>query len=251
MSLMLGIVEDIEDTILLFLVCKSGVCVFSGARGSVAKGNEMRRACGTTRRAKSDGRHTAGRAAEAEAVCVCVCFPFALFALALPLWNSATSLSPSRQPPRPDALDIIIRLSQSTSLYIHLSSSTFVVSCGSDHREEKRKEPPPSLFLPSTNSVPRAGHPKQTYDSRLDNHSFRSTHFYRPGSYGCLDRIRTTLLYNKVGIGILLKIETGSQSRRSERNLAAKRRTTLSRSTCTPQRPTPTSSIISTFCSHC
>jgi hypothetical protein len=75
MSLMLGIVEDIEDTILLFLVCKSGVCVFSGARGSVAKGNEMRRACGTTRRAKSDGRHTAGSAAEAEAVCVCV-FPF-------------------------------------------------------------------------------------------------------------------------------------------------------------------------------
>lgn len=196
----------------------------------------MRRACGTTKEGQERRRRTAGSAAEAcqaVRVSVCVCVPFRSLSSLFLFGILRPPPPPSRQPPRPDALDIIIRLSQSTSLYIHISSSTFVVSCGSDHREERRKEPPPSLFLPSTNSVPRAGHPKQTHDSRLDNHSFRSTHFYRPGSYGYLDRIRTTLLYNKVGIGILLKIETGSLSRRSERNLAAKRRTTLSRSTCT------------------
>ena len=72
---MLGIVEDIEDTILLFLVCKIWGMCFSGARGSVAKGNEMRRACRTRRRAKSDGTPWAARQRQRQCVCVCV-FPF-------------------------------------------------------------------------------------------------------------------------------------------------------------------------------
>lgn len=152
-----------------------GIC-FSGARGSVAKGNEMRRACGKTRRAKSDGTPWAARQRQRQ--CVCVCVSLSLSSLSLFLFGI---LRP-RSLPLVSLLGLMHWTSSFASLDLPLSTYTSLrlrLSYPAVPTTERRKErnPPPSLFLPSTNSVPRAGHPKQTHDSRLDNHSFRSTHF--------------------------------------------------------------------------